>query len=107
MLPEILVSPNWLGVKRSVSTAMRMTSVLIFAFLVTVSSAAAQEKSSRPVPKSVTVDIKNADNQVVGKAVFSPAPAHGVKLDLAITNMPPGKHFFHIHQRPDCDQSEE
>src|SRR6476469_5035874 len=85
---------------------MRMTSVLTFACLVAL-SATAQEKPSRPGPKSVTVDIKNAENQIVGKAVFSPAPAHGVKLDLNITHMPPGKHLFHIHQKPDCDQSEE
>lgn len=86
---------------------MRLTSVLTFVFLVTVTGAIAQEKQSRPAPKSVTVDIRNASDQVVGKAVFSPAQPHGVKLDLSISNMPPGNHVFHIHQKPDCDQSEE
>jgi Cu-Zn family superoxide dismutase len=86
---------------------MRMTLVLTFAFLVTVSGGIAQERHSRPAPKSVTVDIKNASDQVVGKAVFSTAQPHGVKLDLNISNMPPGKHIFHIHQKPDCDPSEE
>ena len=86
---------------------MRMTLLLPFAYLVTVSGGAAQENQSRPLTKSVTVDIKSANNQVVGKAVLSPAQPHGVKLDLNITNLPPGKHAFHIHQKADCDQSEE
>jgi Cu-Zn family superoxide dismutase len=57
--------------------------------------------------KSVTVNIKNAEGKTVGQAVLSPAQPHGVKLDLTITNLPPGKHVFHIHQLPDCDASEE
>ena len=57
--------------------------------------------------KSVTVDIKNGTGETVGKAVLTASEPHGVKLDLTITNMPPGKHVFHIHQRPDCDQTED
>jgi len=86
---------------------MKTILVLLFAYHVAVSVAAAQENHSRPLAKSVTVDIKDANSQIVGKAVFTPGQPHGVKLDLNITNMPPGKHAFHIHQKADCDQSEE
>jgi Cu-Zn family superoxide dismutase len=69
--------------------------------------AAAVAQQSKPADKPVTAVIKDASGQSVGKAVFSAAQPHGVKLDLDITHLPPGKHAFHIHQRPDCDASEE
>jgi Cu-Zn family superoxide dismutase len=86
---------------------MRIIAVSTLACVIMCSGAAAQENRSGPAAKAVTVDIKDAKSQSVGKAVFSAAQPHGVKLDLTITNLPPGKHAFHIHQRPDCDQSEE
>jgi hypothetical protein len=73
---------------------MRITFVLPVAYLVVVSGSAAQDNHFRPLTKSVTVDIKSANNQVVGKAVLSPAQPHGAKLDLNITNLPPGKTRF-------------
>ena len=85
---------------------MRLTSVLTFVSLLTVSGGVAQEKHSRPAPKSVTVDIKNARTRSWGRRYFRrTGPRRETRLN--ITNMPPGNHVFHIHQKPDCDQSEE
>src|SRR5512140_798742 len=57
--------------------------------------------------KTVRVDIRNADGKSAGTATFSAAEPRGVKLELDITNMPPGMHVFHIHQKPVCDASQE
>ena len=62
---------------------------------------------AQPKHAPLTINIKGLDGGSVATATFTDAEAGGVRLDLNITTMPPGKHVFHIHQKPVCDAAEE
>lgn len=81
--------------------ACMRTAILLYSALCI--GVVAQTRDAAPV----TVLIKNGEGKTVGNGVFSPVKDGGIKLDLKMEGFSPGKHSFHIHQKPICDAKEE
>ncbi|MGA8221362.1 MAG: superoxide dismutase family protein [Candidatus Acidiferrales bacterium] len=80
--------------KRAITSAL-------FSLLLSGAAVFAQDAPKHAAAKPVNVDIINAEGHSVGTAVLSEAQ-HGVKITLAIKDMPPGAHLMHIHEFPEC-----
>jgi superoxide dismutase, Cu-Zn family len=53
-------------------------------------------------PKSAHADIVNAQGQNIGSAKIVPAKK-GVKIEVNVSQLPPGRHGIHIHAVGKCD----
>ncbi|HTQ05219.1 MAG TPA: superoxide dismutase family protein [Polyangiaceae bacterium] len=57
-------------------------------------------------PKTIEVTIQPKSNSnISGKATFTEVP-EGVKVTLALANVPPGEHGAHVHEKGDCSDPE-
>ena len=81
--------------------ALWKTALLTTAVLPGLALAPAFSKDMKP-PKSVVVNVQNAQGQSVGTATLSRAD-HGVKIKLDLHGLPAGEHAIHIHQVAKCD----
>jgi len=53
-------------------------------------------------PKSAHADIVNAQGQNIGSAKIVPAKK-GIKIEVNVSQLPPGRHGIHIHAVGKCD----
>lgn len=72
---------------------------LVMATVVVLGASAAVQ--GHAVPPTAEAVLSDAQGRVLGKATFTQRP-EGVLIRLQASNLPPGVHGFHIHDRSEC-----
>ena len=70
--------------------------------LMTAAAVALVTAQGAPPGESAKAELKNAEGQVVGQATLTEA-AHGVLIQVRLTDVPEGTHAFHIHAVGKCE----
>jgi len=75
---------------------MRVTVTAILAALLPFSAALAQEKEA-------SANMINAEGREVGTVTFAETPSGVLHIVVEMTDLPPGAHGFHVHEKGVCE----
>lgn len=75
---------------------MRATMTVLFAALLPVAAAHAQEG------KSLSANMINTEGGEVGTVTFNATPSGMVHVVVEMTDLAPGPHGFHVHETGEC-----
>ena len=59
--------------------------------------------NAAPAPQPITVTLRSPYGAIVGNATVAADPTGGVKFNIQVRGLTPGKHGFHIHAAAKCE----